>query len=93
MLDYQREFYANSSVESISGRNKALVFGDGKDAAKTWHFADVLRRQHIEFHPLSDDIRLDGKDYKKGYGYVIPKNQKNYQIYLNIFLEKIREDM
>ncbi|MDT7829747.1 M14 family metallopeptidase [Pricia sp. S334] len=85
MLDYQREFYTESSIESAIGRNKALVFGDSKDAAKAWHFADMLRRQHIKFHPLSDDVRLDGKDYKKGYGYVIPKNQKNYRLIKAMF--------
>jgi hypothetical protein len=87
ILDYQRKFYRDMGIESAIGRTKAIVFGDSKDAAKTWHLAEILERQNIEFHELSGDMRLNGKDYKNGYAYVIPKNQKNYRL-LNAMFEK-----
>jgi len=85
MLDYQRKFFTDMGIESAIGRDKALVFGDSKDAAKTWHFAEILQRQNIKFHQLSKDIRLNGKDYKKGYSYVVPKIQKNYRLIKAMF--------
>ena len=85
MLDYQRKFFTDMGIESAIGRDKALVFGDSKDAAKTWHFAEILQRQKIKFHHLSKDVRLNGKDYKKGYSYVVPKIQKNYRLIKAMF--------
>ncbi|WP_373518263.1 M14 family zinc carboxypeptidase [Pricia sp.] len=85
MLDYQRVFFRDMGIESAIGNDKALVFGDSKDAAKTWHFAEILQRQNIKFHQLSQDVRLNEKEYKKGYGYVIPKIQKNYRLIKAMF--------
>ncbi|HZJ19378.1 MAG TPA: M14 family metallopeptidase [Pricia sp.] len=87
MLEYQRAFFRDMGIESAIGRDKALVFGDSKDAAKTWHFAEILQRQNIKFHQLSNNVRLNGKDYKKGYSYVVPKIQKNYRL-INAMFEK-----
>ncbi|MGB6151087.1 MAG: M14 family metallopeptidase [Pricia sp.] len=85
ILGYQRDFFKEMGIESAIGRNKAMVFGDSKDAAKAWHFAEILERQNIKFHQLSNDVRLNGKDYKKGHSYVIPKNQKNYRLVKAMF--------
>ena len=87
LLEYQRSFFREMGIESAIGRYKAIVFGDSKDAAKAWHFAEILQRQNIRFHELSSDVRLNGVDYKKGHSYVIPKNQKNYRL-VNAMFEK-----
>ena len=87
LLDYQRSFFRDMGIESAIGRKKAIFFGDSKDAAKTWHFAEILKRQNIKFYELSNDVRLNGKDYKKGHAYVIPKVQKNYRL-INAMFEK-----
>lgn len=85
ILDYQRLFFREMGIESAIDRSNALIFGDSKDAAKTWHFAEILERQNIKFHQLSNDVRLSGKDYKKGYSYIIPKSQKNYRLIKAMF--------
>ncbi|SDM97485.1 M14 family metallopeptidase [Kriegella aquimaris] len=85
ILRYQQDFFKNVGLMSAISRTKALVFGDNKDAAKTWHLAEILQRHKIKFHELSNDISFDGKSYKKGYSYVVPMNQKNQNLIKAMF--------
>ncbi|REG88071.1 M14 metallopeptidase family protein [Winogradskyella sediminis] len=77
ILEYQHQFYKNVKEEAAKEGKKAIVFGDEKDAAKTFHLAEILKRHRITFHEVKSDFSKDGKNYKKGYSYVVPKNQKN----------------
>ncbi|MHB0755782.1 M14 family zinc carboxypeptidase [Polaribacter sp. M15] len=82
ILKYQQEFYKQSrNTES----NKAIVFGDEKDAAKTYHLAEVLKKQHIKIHEIKADFTENGKTFKKGYSYVVPMNQKNQRLVKAMF--------
>ncbi|MCW8982268.1 MAG: M14 family metallopeptidase, partial [Altibacter sp.] len=85
LLDYQREFFSNARNEA-SGAG-AIVFGDEKDASKVFHLAEILQRHKIKFHELNSDFSADGRTYKKGYSYVIPKNQKQHRL-INAMFEK-----
>ncbi len=87
ILTYQRDFYKNARTQAAKDKTKAIVFGDNKDAAKTWHLAEVLHRHKIKFHELAKDVSIKGKDYKKGYSYVVPMGQKNYKL-INAMFEK-----
>ncbi|MEC3907380.1 M14 metallopeptidase family protein [Tamlana sp. 2201CG12-4] len=87
ILKYQYNFFKNSRIESAINKNKAIVFGDQKDAAKTYHLAEILKRQNIKIHELKKDITINQKSFKKGYSYVVPKNQKNIRL-LNAMFEK-----
>jgi len=87
ILNYQHDFYKNARGEAAKENGKAIVFGDEKDAAKTYHLAEILKRQHISFNELKNDVTLNGKHFKKGYGYVVPKNQKNTRL-INAMFEK-----
>ena len=86
LLDYQREFYNDARREGAGGG--ALVFGDEKDAAKTYHLAEILQRHKIKFHELNSDFSSNGKNYKKGYSYVIPKNQKQHRLIKAMFQKR-----
>ncbi|WP_431164422.1 M14 family metallopeptidase [Tenacibaculum halocynthiae] len=77
ILKYQQDFYEKARNEK---QNKALVFGDEKDAGKVYHLAEVLKRHHINIHELKSDITSEGKKFKKGYSYVVPMNQKNKRL-------------
>jgi len=85
ILAYQRDFYKNMRNEAVRGKTKAIVFGDSKDASKTWHLAEILHRHKIKFHELVNDATLDGKFYTKGHSYVIPMNQKNHRLIRAMF--------
>lgn len=74
---YQQDFYKKSRN---TGEKKAIVFGDEKDAAKTYHLAEVMKRHNIKIHELKSDFTSNGKKFKKGYSYVVPMNQKNQRL-------------
>ena len=78
LLEYQKTFYSNSKKEASKGG--AIVFGDEKDATKAYRLAEILQRHKIEFHELKNDFSKNGKNYKKGFSYVIPKNQKQHRL-------------
>ena len=87
ILNYQQDFYNNARNEAAKNKTKAIIFGDSKDAAKTWHLAEILNRHKIKFNKLKNDVNLNGKEYKKDASYVVPMNQKNYQL-INAMFEK-----
>jgi len=85
MLNYQRDFFSNARKEASKGG--AIVFGDETDAAKTFHLAEILERHKIKFHELKSDFSSNGKNYKKGHAYIVPKNQKQHRL-INAMFEK-----
>ncbi|MDC6367406.1 MULTISPECIES: M14 family metallopeptidase [Flavobacteriaceae] len=87
ILDYQQQFYTDMRANASKNRINGIIFGDSKDAAKTYHLAEILNRHKIKFHELNDDVTISGKTYKKGYGYIIPMNQKNPKL-INAMFEK-----
>lgn len=87
LLDYQHNFFRDARDEASKEGKNAIVFGDAKDAAKTYHLAEILKRHRIRFHELKTEISKNGITYKKGYSYVVPKNQKNTRL-LNAMFEK-----
>ncbi len=85
ILGYQRDFYGNLRNEGARGKTKALVFGDSKDGAKTWHLAEILNRHGIKFHELAKDASLGGKTFTKGKSFVVPMDQKNPRLIRAMF--------
>ncbi|NQX86041.1 MAG: zinc carboxypeptidase [Flavobacteriaceae bacterium] len=80
ILTYQHNFYKNAREEASKQSGKAIVFGDEKDAAKTYHLAEILKRHNIKFHEVKQDFTINGKHFKKGYSYIVPKEQKNTRL-------------
>jgi Zinc carboxypeptidase len=87
ILKYQQDFFKNARAEAAKENGKGIVFGDEKDAAKTYHLAEILKRQHITFKEIKQDFTIQGKHFKKGYSYFVPKNQKNTRL-INAMFEK-----
>lgn len=80
---YQQDFYKKARAEA--SKSKAIVFGDSKDAAKAYHLAEVMSRQNVKIHEVKSDFTLNGKEFKKGYSYMIPMNQKNQRLVKAMF--------
>ena len=80
---YQQNFFKNAKKESA--KTKGIVFGDEKDAARTYHLAEILKRHHIKFNEVKSDFTSKGKNYKKGSSFVIPMNQKNSRLVKAMF--------
>ncbi|TCK66654.1 zinc carboxypeptidase [Winogradskyella wandonensis] len=87
ILNYQANFFKNARNEAKKQGNKAIVFGDEKDAARTYHMAEILNRHKIKFHEIENDFEVDGKRFKKGYSFIVPKNQNNTRL-INAMFEK-----
>lgn len=82
LIQYQQDFYKTARN---TADKKALVFGDEKDAAKSFHLAEVLKRQQIQIHEVVSDFTQNGKNFKKGFSYVVPMNQKNQRLVKAMF--------
>jgi hypothetical protein len=83
LLNYQRGFYADARKEASKGG--AIVFGDEKDATKAYHLAEILERHRIKIHELKEDFSINGKNFKKGNAYVVPKNQRQHRLIKAMF--------
>ena len=80
---YQQSFFKNAKKESA--KTKGIVFGDEKDAARTYHLAEILKRHNIKFNEVKTSFTSKGKTYKKGSSFVIPMNQKNSRLVKAMF--------
>ncbi len=85
ILQYQQQFYENARKEAANTTAKAYVFGDRKDAAKAYHLAELLKRHKITVHEVKNDFTTDGKMYKKGASYIVPKKQRQSRLIEAIF--------
>ena len=85
LLQYQYGFFKDNLQKAQKERASAIVFGDATDAARSYHLAEILMRHNIKVHELSSDQTLEGKAYKKGAAYVVPKNQKNWALIKAMF--------
>ncbi|AXT60636.1 zinc carboxypeptidase [Aquimarina sp. AD10] len=82
LLTYKRNFYVEARKES---NNNAYVFGNEKDAASSFHLAEILKRHKIKIHELKQDIAVQNKKFKKGYSFAVPKNQRHSRLIKAIF--------
>ena len=82
LIEYKRDFYAAARKEYT---NDAYVFGNEKDASSTYHLAEILQRHQIKIHELKQNITAGGKSFKKGYSYLVPKNQRQNRLIKAIF--------
>ena len=80
ILNYQKGFYVEAAKESSKFKKEAIIFGNAKDSHRTNKLAEILRRHEIEIFSLDNDVKHKNKTYKKGYAYVVPKNQKKYRL-------------
>ncbi len=85
LLNYQKSFYANARKEAKN--SGVIVFGDEKDATKVNQLAKILKLHKIEYYELKSNFSKNGKNYKKGYSYVIPKDQKQHRL-INAMFQK-----
>ncbi len=83
LLKYQQDFFRDARKES--SKSNTIVFGDEKDASRVYHLAEILQRHKIKIYELREDFSINGKTFKKGYSYVIPKKQKQHRLIKAMF--------
>ncbi|WP_299555254.1 M14 family metallopeptidase [Seonamhaeicola sp.] len=85
LLSYQRDFFNTIRNENAKGSVKAIVFGDKKDQAKTYHLAEILKEHQIKFNLLKEDISVNGKTFEKTSSYIVPMDQEKSKVIKAIF--------
>lgn len=87
LLDYQRDFFKNARGEEKGG---AYAFGNEKDAATAYHLAEVLKRHKIKVHEVKGSFNESGKNFKNGYSYIVPKNQRQSRLIKAMFEKRTK---
>ncbi len=87
-LEYQRDFYKQSVSRAAAYAVKGYVFGDKNDPAKTFHFAEMLKRHQIELNELPTN--WNNAEFEKGSSYMVSLNQPQHSLIRGIF-EKTSE--
>lgn len=82
LLEYKRSFYNNARKELTKN---AYVFGNEKDAASSYHLAEILKRHQVKLYELKQDVAIQGNFFKKEYSYIVPKNQRQKRLLKAIF--------
>ena len=82
-LAFQRSFYNEAASRAAAYPVKAYVFGDKNDLAKTFHFAEMLKRHQVELNQLPDNWKDD--EFEKGAAYMVSLNQPQHSLIRAIF--------
>jgi len=85
LLTYQRDFYKKVLREANNDDVKAYIFKAEKDAARSYHLADILQMQEIDFYRPSRRIKTDGMEFQPEDSYIVPLDQRNYKIIKAMF--------
>ncbi|VAW25731.1 Secreted protein containing N-terminal Zinc-dependent carboxypeptidase related domain, partial [hydrothermal vent metagenome] len=90
LLSYQQNFYKNIKKSGAKSTIKAIVFGEENDDAKTYHLAEILKRQKIKFNKLKSDFTVNGIKFKKEHSYIVPTNQRNSKLIKAMFEKRTK---
>jgi hypothetical protein len=82
-LEYQRDFYKQAANRASLYPVKGYVFGDKNDKAKTFHFAEMLKRHQIEINYLPDSWK--DSEFEKESAYMVSLNQPQHSLIRAIF--------
>jgi len=82
LLDYQRDFYANSRDKA---GNDAYIFGSKNDPARATHLAKLLQRHKIDVYTPSESYSTKDLSFDPKSSYVVPKSQKHSRLLKGMF--------
>ncbi len=85
LLNYQKRFYESALDEAKDGPIKAYVFDAPNDAARMYHFIDLLNRHRIATYKLSHNVDVNGKTFEQGKAIIVPLRQPQYRMIRGIF--------
>jgi len=83
LLEYQYDFYRQAPDRAKTYPVKAYVFGDKNDRAKTFHFAEMLKRHQIEIRNLPDN--WNDPVFERESSYLVSLNQPQHSLVRAIF--------
>ena len=90
LLDYQKNFAALTRQAANADRVKGYVFKAPGDAARMYHFLDMLNRLDIDVYRLGRTVREGGITFNAAESYILPSTQKSYRVIRNVFETRTR---
>lgn len=85
LLEYQKDFYAGAIDAADDVLVKAYVFNAPDDAARMYHFVELLNFHRIATHELTQDISVNGKDFIAGQAMIVPLAQPQFWLIRAMF--------
>ncbi|MGW8123772.1 M14 family metallopeptidase [Roseivirga echinicomitans] len=85
LLEYQRDFYKRVLKDADNDDVKAYIFKAEKDPARSFHLADILDQQEIDFYRPARTLKFNNEEYKPENSYIIPLKQRNYKLIKGMF--------
>jgi len=85
ILNYQRSFYQKAKQEGARADIEGYVFGASNDRARTYKFAELLRRHKVELYELGEDLNTGGESFSANSAFVVPTDQKQYKFVKALF--------
>ncbi|WP_114748287.1 M14 family metallopeptidase [Pleomorphovibrio marinus] len=82
---YMVDFYREAKEESESDSNKAFIFGNNDDYARSYHLADILLHHDIEVYELKEDVMVNGVPFGANKAFIVPFNQPQYRLIKSMF--------
>lgn len=77
--EYRRNYYRNVEEEASDSNTRAFIIGDPYDQGRNYHFADLLSKHNVDLYELSEDLEVNGQEFKQGRAWVIPTDQTEYK--------------
>jgi hypothetical protein len=82
---FMQDFYAESLKEAANDTDKAYIFGDSEDAARSFHLAEMIQQHQIDVYSLNQNITVNGVPFEQEKSYIVPLNQPQYKLIKAIF--------
>ncbi len=85
LLEYQRWFYEQASVEAANDPVKAIVLADKGNPVKMHRLLSILQSHKIDIYSNSKEVEIDGNSIPENKAYVVPFSQAQYKLVKSIF--------
>ncbi len=85
LLHFQKRFYDSALDSADDHAVKAYVFDAPNDAARLFHFVELLKSHRIKAYELDRDIEVNGKAFLAGAALIVPLRQPQYRMIRGIF--------
>jgi len=82
---FMQDFYREGLQQAEVDTDKAFIFGNQHDAARSFHLADMIRQHHVDVFSLNENITVNGVPFEKGKAYIVPLNQPQYRLIKALF--------
>ncbi len=75
---YQHSFFKIMNGRAREAGFAAWLVGDDGDPARAAAFLSLLDQHQIEYSPLAQDVRAEGKDFRTGHAWVLATQQRQF---------------